>query len=280
MNKLMYAGYTRLFKSKALYICLAVLLYTNFFSVLGDMIVNGIPENKDSAQAMLMSGFMVMTVLIPVFVCSFIGSEHSFGTIRNKMIIGCKRSLVYISCLLLSLMGVTIMYALIWGLTGLLCAAGTLDISDVRAEPMLIMLICSYLAAAVITAADTALALCIQSKSVSSVAALLLSFVMMIAAVVTTQRLSEPEYTDPRSLVTEDSADIIPDSSGTGLVKNPLYLDGSARKRYQTVYDICPVTNMLNTGKDFAGKNVYIPAAEIVLLLAGGASIFGKRDLK
>ena len=65
-----------------------------------------------------------MVLLAAVFISSFLGSEHQYGTLRNKIAVGHERLKLYISSFIVCYTAVMIMYVFVWLLVGIL---GTLQ---------------------------------------------------------------------------------------------------------------------------------------------------------
>lgn len=276
MSKLLHAGFIRMFKSRTLLICLAILGFTNGIS----LVINYIQGSKtDLPDSFLLSGLILVSIMAAVVVSSYLGAEHRFGTIRNKLIIGHSRGSVYASSFLVCLAGVLTMFALVWILTivlGNLLLGGFAQSNAV----LCMLLLRSFLAITVLTALYTALALCIQSKSKGSVAAVIIAFVLMLTAVAVVQMLSEPAYLPAESVVSTEEIQYEPVPDDPSLVINPYYVGGTKRMVYQVIHDLCPVTQMIQESDALTGNMILIPVAEIVILLAAGMVIFKKRDLK
>ena len=276
MSRLVNAGFTRMIKNKVLLICLEILCFTNGILVIINHVMN---LNTDTPDSFLFSGLILISVMSAVFVSSFLGAEHSSGTIRNKLIIGHGRLSIYCSSFLLCLTGVMMMFAIVWILTTIL---GNLLFGGFEhsSQEICQLLLRSFLVLTALTAFYTAIVLCIHSKSKSSVAAVISAFVMVLASVAVIQMLSEPEYYREDEIVLTDDVTYKPSETDPSLYINPYYIFGNERKIYQAVHDMLPVSQMLDEADAGTAKAVLIPITEIAVLLAAGLYIFGKRDLK
>lgn len=101
MSKLLSAGFIRLRKDKIFWISLIFMFGAGvFFPVMRymDMRQAGYINNIDN-------GFFVCAlfagIVMAVFCSLFIGTEYSDGTIRNKVVIGQKRTSIYLSNLII-----------------------------------------------------------------------------------------------------------------------------------------------------------------------------------
>ena len=279
MTKLIRAGIKRMLKMRLLYVCFAIILFIDGFDMVKEYLTAETKASLPSADGYLMSGFLAIVILSAVFISSFIGSEHSFGTIRNKMTVGHKRLEIYFASFVVCEIGVMLMYALVWLLTG---AIGTLLLGwfTYSTTDLLNRLIASLLAFTMLTALNVMIAFCIHSKSKSSVTAVIAAFIMMISSVMTIQILSEPEFYSTETMTEETIQLFEPSDDDPSLVKNPNYVSGTKRRMYQIIHDYCPVTQMIDVLDKFGTKDVLIPSCEIIVLMAAGMVIFKKRDLK
>ena len=279
MNKLIRAGFKRMFRLKTIYICLAVLFFIGGFDIIKEYLFREPGVSLPSPDGYLVSGFLAMVILSAVLITSFLGSEHQYGTLRNKIAVGYDRFSIYFSSFLVCYAGVMIMYVFVWLQTTLLGnpMLGGYTCSN---KELISLMILSFLAFTALTALFVMMGLCIHSKSAGSVAAVITAFVIMLCAVGTVQILTIPEY-----LPVEENAEM--ELSGyesvpgdPTMVINPDYVGGSRRKTIETVHDLNPMSQLLMVPEDLNAKNIFIPAAELVILLAAGIFIFRKRDLK
>ena len=280
MSKLLNAGFARMLRNKVLLICFAILGFTNGISIIISHFQN---EEQDAPDTFLLSGLIIVSIMTAVFVTSFLGAEHRFGTIRNKLIVGQSRLSVYGSSFLVCLTGMLMMFALVWILTLVL---GNLVLGgfEKSSQELLILFLRSLLAMTALTALYTLIGLCIHSKSKGSVAAVICAFVMLIGSVAVMQTLMEPEYYPQDATIMVDDMEYA--RVGEEPVKNPYYVTGNKRRFYQALYDLSPITQILDecddqeTAPGQTAKLVLIPCAEMLLLFCAGLCIFKKRDLK
>ena len=279
MNKLLNACIRRIFKIKTLYICLAVLIFMDVFDIVKEYLTCESKETLPAPDGYLLSGFMMIVLLAAVFISSFLGSEHAFGTLRNKISVGYSRTEIYVSSFIACYLAVMIMFATVWILTFFL---GTLLLGGFQftANELLIKLLVSFLAVTILTALYVMIGLCIQSKSLGSVTAVIAAFVVLMMGVATTMMLSQPEYISAAAVDTSMGQTYEVSPEDPSLVKNPDYVTGTTRRNFQIADDLGPVSQILNTTDTLEGKDVVIPMCEIVILTIMGLVIFKKRDLK
>ena len=254
MNKLIRSGLKRMFRLKTIYICLAVLFFIGGLDIIKEYLFRKPGVDLPGPDGYLVSGFLAMVILAAVLITSFLGSEHQYGTLRNKIAVGYDRFSIYASSFVVCYAAVMIMYVFVWlqiTVLGKLMLGGYTGSN----KEMLSLIILSFLAFTALTALFVMMGLCIHSKSAGSVAAVITAFVIMLCAVGTVQLLSVPE-------------------------SDPDYVGGSRRKTIETVHDLNPMSKVLMVPEDTEAKDILIPAAEAVVLLAAGMIIFRKRDLK
>ncbi len=112
MTRLLNAIFARLFKGKLFWICAAGAVVLGAMEIIprvGSMTENSRPE----WYLFNASGFFLM-IMTAIFVGLFVGEEHG-GTLRNRIIVGQKRSAIYFSNLIICLFGVSVFHLLYWG---------------------------------------------------------------------------------------------------------------------------------------------------------------------
>lgn len=139
MNSLIKADFRRMIRHKAVRIGLilvGIFVLISFFSM---VLLNGLMGEEDaellggllSGKASFASSFSISNnagIMIPIIIAVLISEDFSYGTIRNKIICGHKRSSVYLSQMISSWIigvGMLIIYALLMlGVTSLYIGYG------------------------------------------------------------------------------------------------------------------------------------------------------------
>ncbi|MBP5607384.1 MAG: ABC transporter permease subunit [Lachnospiraceae bacterium] len=279
MNKLIRAGFKRALRIKSLYICLAVLFFIDGLDIIKESIFPEPGRSLPEPEGYLVSAFLTMILLAAVFITSFLGSEHQYGTLRNKIAVGHERWKLYVSSFIVCYSAVMIMYVFTWVMTAVL---GTLLLGGFKssAKELFDMILISFLAFTMLTSLFVTAGLCIHSKSMSSVAAVIAAFLCMFAGVMTVQVLSTPEFIPAESIPAQLISEYEPAPGDPTLVINPDYVSGQRRKTYEAVHKLCPASQILTADAGVDTERVLIPLAETVILFAAGMLIFKKRDLK
>ncbi|MCR4596634.1 MAG: ABC transporter permease [Lachnospiraceae bacterium] len=279
MNKLIRAGLKRSLRIKSLYICLAVLFFIDGVDIIKEYLFPEPGKSLPEPEGYLLSAFLTMILLAAVFIASFLGSEHQYGTLRNKIAVGHERWKLYVSSFIVCYAAVMIMYAFVWLLTAVL---GTLFLGGFRSstKELFDLMVISFLGFTVMTSLFVLIGMCVHNKSMSSVTAVITAFVCMITGVMTVQILSAPEFLPAESIPANYISEYKPAPEDPTLVINPDYVGGSRRKTFETIHKLCPASQIMATNEGVDAARVLIPVAETVVLFAAGMLIFKKRDLK
>ena len=110
MSDLLAADFVRLMKSQIyrgiLIFCVECLIFEVVFGYFEGNL------NKGYMDSLLNTNFIVFGILLSIFIGLYIGSEYSDGTMRNKLISGNSRTAIYVSNLIVTLIGGSIIQAL------------------------------------------------------------------------------------------------------------------------------------------------------------------------
>ncbi|MDE6031025.1 MAG: ABC transporter permease [Oscillospiraceae bacterium] len=293
MINLLSAGFTRLFKRKTFYVCVTVMVLYGAVGIF-DAFSNDAAANLDE---IFFEYCALIPVLMAVFCAMFIGTEYSDGTMRNKIITGHKRIVIYMSnfiiCAAAGLMmcAAYIIVCLGLGIPMLGLFAGDIGVILVRVGCSLALLLS-------LTGIFALISLTVRSKAASAVICIILAFVTLIAGVTLYSLLQEPEYWqiytyegnyveidgDFQTAQFDDDGNEIDISSElkTEDVLNPFYVGGIKRQIYRFIVDFTPggqailiIANEVSDPLLLAGYSVLIAVATT----AAGLIIFNKKNL-
>ena len=281
MNKLLSAGFTRLWKNKSFWLgiillpgFLAFALFSNYY----DMKQHNFSFTLDG---FLYGCFLLITMFTPIFAALFLGTEYSDGTVRNKLVIGHSRTAVYlsslavcfVSSLLVCLTTIIITYALGIPLFG---TPETPVLTIVQEYAFGVLMI------AALSGLFTLLAMMITSKSASAIVCTLGIFALLFVSMYILKRLLAPEMIEYGHYVEYDG---VADVSVIPLEHpNPQYLAGTARKVYEFFQDFLPTGQGLQLAEfghlehplQACLCSLFVTAATTV----GGILAFQKKNLK
>ncbi len=207
MNKLLCAGFARMWKARIFWLGILVLAALGLYMPISQYIEHVTYFAAEGYEKPLLSnGLFAGTVFVafaaPVFVSWFLGTEYQDGTIRNKLVVGHSRSAIYLSNLVLSVTGSVLMHL---AFLAAYCATGIplLGPSGIDAGTLVSLLIGSTGAVCALAAIFTLAAMLCRNRGAGAIVCLLLAFALLLAAVYINSRLSEPEIQEYYYLNTE-----------------------------------------------------------------------------
>lgn len=277
MRNLLSAGFARLWRCKVFWLsCVFVAAATisTVWTRYAERVEYTYSSNLDTAfqYYVLFSVF-----LIPVVCALFIGVEYADGTIRNKMVCGHSRAAVYLSNLILCSVGSLIMCTagMVPGLALGLPLLGGFDMGPARA---FLFFIGVYTLSLAWAALFTLLAMLVSSRTVSVVAAMLISLALLAAGAYLEGRLEAPP-SFPAYTVTV-SGEVVEGEEWP----NPAYVpDGPVRNTIQFLSDFTPGGQTLQHIEQRAKQPEKLMAYDAVLFVlstAAGLFLFRRKDLK
>lgn len=236
MTQLLSMGFSRLFKNKLFWF--GLLLQAGFFVFLIIANYRDTRLHPDyyhyTSDTLMFAPFMISGLFASCFTGMFLGSEFSYGTVRNKLVIGKSRAKVYLAHLI-----VTFAASLIVNIASILVTFsvgiflfGTPELATAK---MLMIFGLGILMLAAFAGIFTLISTLITSRSAGSVINLLLFLVLIIASTYIMSRLAEPEMMMPSFVMSIDGV-IQP----TELVPNPYYLQGTVRTVFEFFRDLLP----------------------------------------
>ena len=276
MSRLLTANLTRLKKSHAF---LAEIIFMILFGVY-EPIVRYINGKKSGEIVPLDNGFFLCVALLLILaavLCSlYIGTEYSDGTIRNKVIVGRRRTAVYLANLVACALACLVLCLAYFA--AYLCVGLPLLGSFQAAPPQIAFyLLCTALLAIAASAVFTLAAILIQNKAAAVTLCLLGAFALLLAGSFINSRLTEPETYPSYSLMAD--GEIIHE----GEEPNPLYLRGTKRKVCEFFYDFLPGGQAVQIASWTIVHPWNLPLYAVIITITTtgcGICAFNKKDLK
>lgn len=283
MNKLLSAEFVRLFKSRLFKICViisgaigALFIIPRWIEVKRhtDAYAN-LPDAYSRSDDLLFMGTMFVIFIIATFIGLFVGTEYSDGTIRNKLIVGHKRSSIYISKLIVCVTANVIMHVVCifvaWGLGSLLLGV-TIGYGNILKNTII-----GCAAIIALTAMLLLFSMSIQSKSIGSVICLIFMLSILLFSSVIMQRLDEPEYYEGYVFLDDETGEIIEEEPE----KNPRYLTGYTRDIYEFLFDVLPTGQLMQIMiLENVGSVMLYDFAILIVTTSAGIFIFKRKNLK
>ena len=289
MSKLLRTEFARLMKNKLFYFAMLIMFVLPIFCVVTRyMEMKEYPEifaelGSDylSADGFLFVGSFYGIIVVAVLLGYFIGTDYSYGTIRNKLIAGHKRVHIYLSSLIVCGMATMILNSI--SVITILVVGGIAFGFALPVQDILLLLAVATLALICFAALYLLIVVVWASRSAGLASAILIGFLMIMAAMTIDNRLSASEY----------YSDIVVDGNTGELVelppeKNRYYITGTKRKVYEALYDILPSCQLYRLVRS---DGLSGDVAEYVILMALsvvetaglsgiGIFIFSRKDLK
>ena len=274
MIKLLRANFARLWKSKPLWICaILTLVYAAV-----DFDTSWI-YNTGSA---IIKGGSNSIMFAAVFASLFLGTDYSYGTIRNKLAVGHSRTNVYLSSLITAISGTLIIgiaytvpsvfKAIVWGKElGMPIGEFILDI---------LILVCAMIA---MSAIFTLLGMLITEKALTTTITIVLSIVLLIGSAVLLEFLNQPKEVTYAEVTADGGA------PETLTEPNPMYIgEGLKRDIMTAITDVLPGGQIMrleaNQRQNYPLHNPELyplySLGAIVVITAAGIVIFRRKDLK
>lgn len=276
MRKLLSANLRALVRSRIFQIQLiAVAIFSGYV-----IFANYSPEIQASAFPLYLDDvffnvYQLMGIVLAASVTLIVGSEHSDGTIRNKLVVGHTRLAIYFSMLLTQLLAVLPVLAG-HGVVSYVLGRALLEPCQLSPERFLLALLFCVLNTLAFSALFVAISLNCSNKAVASVAAMLLVLALTLVANTLGTRLLEPEMTYDGITITADGAKF------GEMVKNPAYVPPEQRPVYEFFYDLLPIGQIIQIQQgDFArmARWPVFTALFFLISTAGGYLLFRKKDI-
>lgn len=273
MNRLLTANFTRLKKSKIFWICII------FMFALGALEISALGLLDIQVEYMDSDFFdYVPTIQIvgAVFCSLFIGTEHSNGTIRNKIIIGHQRVSIYLSnfitCAFADILICTSF------LIGYFCVGFPLiKAFESDAKTIVVCILCSYVLSIAITAIYTMIAMLSQNKAAIAVTCMILALLCIYSGGYISSRLNEPEEIANSIIVVDGQV------TPTDITPNPLYLSGTQRDVFEFLNDFLPGGQAVQIANIEVEKPYLLTlySGMIIIIITGiGCAAFQRKDLR
>ena len=271
MRKLLRASFARLWKSRALYLCMAAAFAMSIL-----FLINIQPDNEDltALDEIILQVMPFLPIFHAVFASLFLGVEYQDGTMRNKLIAGHSRTAVYAANLITVTVGCLAILAA-WAITAVIGAikfGGFVQGAGALLGQLAIIALFTAASAAILTI----IGMLITNRAVAAVTAILLMFCLLAIGSSLYGALSEPEMTTP-VVMTQNGVEF------GDPAPNPAYVSGARRTIYQLAVDALPTGQAIliaNMELSRPALSACASAGIYLLVSAAGIAIFKRRDLK
>ena len=275
MRRLLRADIHSLFLDKV-FIALAVFSFVLGLTlpVLG--LVNEIRYNEYKAFEDYFFFFLpVFSLMISSYVSIFVGKSFDWGTVKNKITVGHSRRDIYLSFLIVSMVGTLVFIALFLIPYSVFGSLVYEDMS-ISFKALVLVLISAVLVLLSVTAISVALMETIGSRVISMIVSLFVVFALLLIGNYAEELLNEPEMIS-NSMIMVDGAFQFADS-----YPNPRFLAESKRWIYEALRDATlggQMSQIMNMECNWIRVSLYSVFSSILATLVG-CIIFNRKDLK
>lgn len=217
----------------------------------------------------------VFSLMISSYVSIFVGKSFDWGTVKNKITVGHSRRDIYLSFLIVSMVGTLVFIALFLIPYSVFGSLVYEDMS-ISFKALVFVLISAVLVLLSVTAISVALMETIGSRVISMIVSLFVVFALLLIGNYAEELLNEPEMIS-NSMIMVDGAFQFADS-----YPNPRFLAESKRWIYEALRDATlggQMSQIMNMECNWIRVSLYSVFSSILATLVG-CIIFSRKDLK
>ncbi len=277
MRKLLNANFSLLWKNTVLWLGMGMMLAFSAAAMLNGC-RQAMAEAGSGFQYTLDQYYFNLAPLIglacAVFTSLFLGTEHSDGTLRNKLVVGHSRGRVYLANLTACFAATLLMTAAL--LAGGLAGIPALGLWCMDGLSLGVYLGLLALAAAALCAIFTLIGMVCPNRATGAVVSMLLFLGLLVAGSMLYNRLTEPELVSGVVITAEGMQMTEPSP-------NPDYLSGAMRAVYEFLVDFLPTGQCIQIADLSVARPLRMAASSLFITLAvtaGGMFAFQKKNLK
>lgn len=276
MHRLLKANFSRLTKNRVFWLCISAVFLIAVFNIMNfyrqtktvDAIANAALEDH------YFEFIPMLGILSAIVISLFFGTEYNDGTMRNKLIIGCTRTNIYLSSVVTSaaVSAAVTLACFIGGLVGIpLLGAWAMPLSGV-----LLYILAGILSSIALSAIFTFISVNCSRKAESAVIAILTALVLMIFGSIIYNKLQEPEMISEMTMTVNGIEQTAPH-------QNPDYIGGPLRSVMTAILHILPSGQQILMANLELIKPIQCICYSIglaVIVTVCGAVMYRKKDLK
>lgn len=274
MYKLISANVMRLKKDKIFWIGFVFMIAAGIFIPVMryiDMSQTGMINNIDNG---FFGCALFISIIMAVFCSLFIGTEYSDGTIRNKVIVGQKRTSIYLANFVICA-AVSIVMCFVFFAAYLCAGIPLLGFFDMDIKIVSLFALTVFLLAVTFSSVFHLISMLNQNKATTAVLCILTALLFLAAGAQLNKMLSEPEK-NMALVMTENGQEYEE-------IPNPNYLNEGERKTAQFLYDFIPGGQVVQCLSLEAVNLSWLPLYSFLITLAttgAGLYCFKKKDLR
>ncbi len=281
MRNLLSANFAKLKKDKFFWFAFLLMILGSTVQLIAPMIEAAQdPDFKLPAlDAVFVQYYPLIGGLCAIFTGLFIGREYSDGTMRNKIIAGHSRSVIYVSNFVVGTAAgwfLNIAWIIPMLLVGVPCLGMFSSLFTIAAYTLV-----SFFMTAALTAVFTVFAILITNKTNSSISIICAFLFLLMLGSGCYNQLSEPEIIQRGDFVVEEGGNV--NIEKLGPQRNPAYVGGNARKLLTFVRDFLPTGQAIQmANEEKIDPPIMLAYSSVIMLLStcAGITVFRKKDLK
>lgn len=263
MNRLLHASFDRLLKNKLFLTGIGFMFAASCAFILKQYQQLKVYKIPVSLESVFFNYALFIGVVSAIFCSLFLGVEYSDGTMRNKIIVGHKRTDIYFSSLITNITA-SLLLCVSYILPNIFLGIPLLGFKNSDFSKILKLMAGSILLVIALCAIFTMVSLLVQNKAVAPVICIVGIFLMTGFEMEVARMLKQPKFY-------------------YGTERNPNYLEGAARKKFEFYYNFLPAGQQMQ----YAGmqtKNIdemCLYSAAITIVTTGiGVFFFRRKDIK
>ncbi len=278
MGELTRCGLFRLKKDRVFWACFGVMLCAAVaqLSIAARqcrmMAAEGYIVNLESSFFRLLPA---IGLFVGIFTGLYLGTDHSEGALRNRLMVGHSREKVYLAELgtaVTAALAMTAAWLMGCGAVALFCR----EYWHMDPGPLALYILAACGSAVALASLLTTVGMLTEKKSTAAVAAILLVLGLLLLSTWLYSRLLEPEMESGLIITTAgmEWGDPTP---------NPLYVSGTLRQVFQLLLNILPTGQAVLLSELAAAHPVWDLAASAAVTVVStlvGIALFRKKDLK
>lgn len=277
MRKLISAGFARLWKDRMFAIGLAfVTLASVFLAWMKYRTAQMSVEETTYVENALYNLLPVLSFVGALFISLRLGAEFDDHTIRNKLIVGHRRSEIYFAEYIVCLAGSELLLMAMLAVSGFM---GWLFFGKfmLNAAANAWLMLCCMLLTAVCSAICVGVGMNVHGRAAAVIGSVLLLFALLMLSSYFGNALNESPTTYSYVSVSVDGVEF------GDLMDNPAYVGGAMRSIYQWIYDALPTGQAIQIHLLDCERAARFPTLSALLLAIAtplGYLPFHKRDIR
>lgn len=279
MRKLLSAESFRLAKSKVLRIGMAVLFFYGVYVYLYSFYLQNSTGKIERVDEYFFNHILFMGILTAIFASLYVGTEYTDGTIRNKLIVGCRRKDIYLAKLAAGFLAGTFLWASYLAAAFLI---GMPLLGFFKTDPfkMFYYMLCSLLLTFAYMSIMVLCSMLNTNKALNAVLCILLALGLLLMASIVGGRLEAPEMVTGTYTMSSINGEFVPVEP----YPNPRYVSGTKREVYEWILDILPsgqavqITNY--TGGNHPERWPVCSLVIIAVVTGTGLAVFERKDIR